>query len=97
MSDEEVAGHIAALSQLSVSELYLDRFEDGARHAERALVVARATGQVLLFPMLAPLCGSFWQLLGRLGEAADVSTGRSSRRGWSATPTAWRGRCSRVP
>ena len=48
MSDAELAGSIDATAHLASAEMYVDRFEESVAHAERALSVGRATGQ--LFP-----------------------------------------------
>ena len=55
MSDDELAGRIDAAAHLAAAELYLDRFDEAGRHAERALEVGRATGQ--LFPTAGPDAG----------------------------------------
>jgi DNA-binding CsgD family transcriptional regulator/tetratricopeptide (TPR) repeat protein len=72
MPDDELATCIGpATDALAAAELLLDRLADAAAHSERALAVARATGQGHVLPVL------FWAGLirtarGRLGEAADV-------------------------
>ena len=49
LSDDELAGHLEAAAWLAGVELYLDRYAEGEAHADRALAVARATGQGELF------------------------------------------------
>jgi DNA-binding NarL/FixJ family response regulator len=48
----------------------MDRYDDSAAHAERALKVARATGQQ--FPTLIPILASAHYMRGRLAEAIVV-------------------------
>jgi ATP/maltotriose-dependent transcriptional regulator MalT len=70
MSDTELAARIDASAHLATAEFYLDRFEDSRAHAERALGVARATGQQ--FPTLVPTLASALFMRGRLVEAVAV-------------------------
>ena len=68
LSDQELALRLDAAINLAGAELYLDRFDDAGRHAERVVAVARATGQpavvVFAFMLLA------WARMLR-GELAD--------------------------
>ena len=73
--DSTVAPLVASLNQLAVAEQYLDRIAEGAAHAARACEVARATNQGQLYPMLAPVHGSYLCFLGRLEAARDVLDG----------------------
>ena len=73
MSDAQLAGRIDAAAHLAAAELYMDRYDDAAAHAERALGVARATGQQ--FPTLIPTLASAHYLRGRLGEASELIDG----------------------
>jgi ATP/maltotriose-dependent transcriptional regulator MalT len=71
MSDDELARSRRSSNNLAPAELYSDRYEAAAKHAERALAVARATGQGQFLPTL------FWAGVirtgcGRLAEAADL-------------------------
>ncbi len=73
MPDEQLAGRIDAVAHLAAAELYMDRYDDAAAHAERALAVARATGQQ--FPTLVPTLASAHFLRGRLHDAGEVIDG----------------------
>jgi DNA-binding CsgD family transcriptional regulator len=71
MSDDELARSRRGANNLAVPELYIDRYEAATRHSERALSVARATGQGQFLPTL------FWTgvvrtACGRLREAAEL-------------------------
>ena len=77
MSDEELALRLDSLANLSAAELYLDRFAEAGRHAERGLVVAQATGQTEISPFLIPVLGTVLQMLGGLDEAVRVLDGAS--------------------
>ena len=77
MSDEELALRLDSLANLSAAELYLDRFAEAGRHAERGLAVAQATGQTEISPFLIPVLGTVLQMLGDLDEAVRVLDGAS--------------------
>ncbi len=70
MPDEELAGRIDAAAHLAAAELYMDRYDDAGAHADRALRIARATGQQ--FPTLIPILASAHFMRGRLAEAIEV-------------------------
>ncbi len=72
MSDKELALRLDSLANLSAAELYLDRFFDAGRHAERGLAVAQATGQTEISPFLIPVLGTVLQMQGSLEEAVRV-------------------------
>ena len=71
MPDEELARCIRAISSLAGAELYLDRLDDAAAHAERMLAVARASGQGSVLPILF-WTGTIRLARGRLAAAAEV-------------------------
>ena len=72
MPDEELAECLDhAVNALAAAELYLDRYEDAGRHAERALAVARQSGQGALLPVLFS-AGMIRRMRGRLVEAVEV-------------------------
>ncbi len=73
MSDDELAGSIDAAAHLAAAELYLDRYEEAVAHAERALAVGRATGQ--LFPTLVPTLATAHFMRGGLADAAEAVEG----------------------
>ena len=75
LSDEELAGYIEAAAWLAGVELYLDRYAEGDAHADRALAVARATGQGELFLLLVATLGGLWRQRGKLAEAGELLDG----------------------
>src|SRR5262249_18472300 len=88
MADEEVATAVAALSQLASAEAYLDKLDEGVAHLRRALDVARDTGQVQLFPSIAPTMGWLLALSGRPGEAAELLDAASEAARLTGSPHA---------
>jgi DNA-binding NarL/FixJ family response regulator len=75
LSDDELAGYIEAAAWLAGVELYLDRYAEGDAHADRALAVARATGQGELFLLLVATLGGLWRQRGKLAEAGELLDG----------------------
>ena len=73
MEDGELAGRLAAVAWLANAELYLDRYEDAATHAQRALAVGRATGQV--FPGVVTTVGTGLTVRGWSAEGAESLDG----------------------
>jgi len=70
-SEEELSRARRATNNIAATELYLERYADAARHSERALAVAVATGQGQFVPIL------FWTGIirltcGRLADAAEL-------------------------
>lgn len=72
LSDEEMAPRWNTLVHLASADLYLDRFPAATRHAERALLAARAMGQDELFPQAVAMLGGSLAVQGRLPEAAQL-------------------------
>jgi DNA-binding NarL/FixJ family response regulator len=91
MPDAEAATCVLGLCHLGAAELHLDRLGDGDVHTGRALAIARSTGQVQLFPMVAPLVGWALSVSGRLAEAREVQDGATeeARLTGSAHALAW--------
>ena len=91
MTDEEVAPLVAGLSQIAGAEIYLGRLAEGTEHARRALAVARATGQVQVFPSFAPTVGLLLTQRGRLDEAHALLEGAVEAVRLTGSPhaTAW--------
>jgi DNA-binding CsgD family transcriptional regulator len=92
LSDGELAGWIELSYWLSLAERYLDRLDDGLRHADRGIALARATGRNYILTMLLSQRCNILRWQGRLGEAlqaakegVDVAArlGSESRRGVS--------------
>jgi ATP/maltotriose-dependent transcriptional regulator MalT len=75
LSDDELALHLEAAAWLAGVELYLDRYAEGETHANRALAVARSTGQGELFLLLAATLGGLLRQRGKLVEAAELLDG----------------------
>ena len=75
LSDEELALRLDAAAWLAGAELYMDRYAEADRHAERALAVGRATGQGELFLVLFQILGRAWYVRGRLAEASELLDG----------------------
>ena len=70
MADDALLVRPDALSYLCSAATFLDRFDEACAHAERALRLARATGQ--LHPTLVPALGAAHLMRGRLAQAAEV-------------------------
>jgi len=75
LSDDELAGHLEAAAWLAGVELYLDRYAEGEAHANRALALARATGQGEVFLLLAATLGGLLRQRGKLADAAELLDG----------------------
>lgn len=73
MSDGDLAASIDASAHLAAAEIYLDRYDEGEAHAERALAVARATGQ--LFPTLIPTLATAYFVRGRIADSTSLIEG----------------------
>jgi ATP/maltotriose-dependent transcriptional regulator MalT len=75
LSDDELASRLDAAIWLASAELYSDRFSESDRHIDRALTVARATGQgeVLLFFLY--LQGRVWYVRGKLRSSTELIDG----------------------
>jgi len=72
LDDAALALRLDAAANLAGAELYLDRYEDAAAHAERALSVARKTGQSEYIPLPYSILGQVKLLRGQLVEAAEL-------------------------
>ncbi|HEU4657702.1 MAG TPA: AAA family ATPase [Capillimicrobium sp.] len=92
LSDAELARRLDAAAYLSGAELYLHRFAEARRHAERVLRVSRATGQGQQLPHVFATFGTCWHLAGRFAEAVEPLdgaveaarlTGNAQALGWS--------------
>jgi DNA-binding NarL/FixJ family response regulator len=75
LSDDELARRLDAAVWLAAGELYLDLYAEADEHAERALRLARATGQGELFRVLHPILGRAWYVRGKLPEAVELLDG----------------------
>jgi DNA-binding CsgD family transcriptional regulator/tetratricopeptide (TPR) repeat protein len=72
LDDAELALRLDAAANLAGAELYLDRYAEAAAHAERALSVARATGQSEYIPLPYSILGQVKLLRGQLAEATEL-------------------------
>jgi ATP/maltotriose-dependent transcriptional regulator MalT len=72
LGDAELALRLDAAVNLAGAELYLDRYQEAGVHAERALSVARATGQREFIPLAYSILGQVKLLRGQLAEAGDL-------------------------
>jgi ATP/maltotriose-dependent transcriptional regulator MalT len=72
LDDDALALRLDAAANLSGAELYLDRYEQAAAHSERALSVARKTGQSEYVPLPFSILGQVKLLRGQLVEAAEL-------------------------
>jgi DNA-binding CsgD family transcriptional regulator len=70
--DTELAQRLDAAANLAGAELYLDCYPAAEAHAERALAVARTTGQSEFVPLADSIRGQVKLLRGKLVEAAGV-------------------------
>jgi ATP/maltotriose-dependent transcriptional regulator MalT len=75
MSDDDLARDIQAAALLAGVELYLDRYAEADAHANRALAVARATGQGEHLLVLVETLGGVWRQRGKLAEAGELLDG----------------------
>jgi DNA-binding CsgD family transcriptional regulator/tetratricopeptide (TPR) repeat protein len=91
LPDAELARRLDAVVHLAGGELYLHRFADALRHAERALAIGRATGQHQLFPVAFAILGMTWMFLGPLRESLDALEGNAeaARLSGNAQTIAW--------
>jgi DNA-binding NarL/FixJ family response regulator len=72
MPDSALAPRLDAIANVATAELYIDRFRESCAHSERAIAIARATGQVARIPYLSPALGSARTFRGELAAAAEV-------------------------
>ena len=72
LDDAKIALRLDAAVNLAGAELYLDRYEEAEAHAERALAVARATGQSEFIPLAVSILGQVKLLRGHLAEAGEL-------------------------
>jgi ATP/maltotriose-dependent transcriptional regulator MalT len=72
LDDAELAVRLDAAMHLSGAELYLDQYREACAHAERALSVARVTGQSEFIPLADSILGQAKLLIGQLAEAGEL-------------------------
>lgn len=72
MTDADITDRLDILSNLVTAEMYLDRHVRGCAHGERALALARATGQTHLLPILTPILGTSLALAGEMNRSVEV-------------------------
>ena len=72
LDDAELAVRLDAATHLAGAELYLDQYAEAGVHADRALSVARATGQSEFIPLADSILGQAKLLGGHLAEAGEL-------------------------
>ena len=72
LDDDALALRLDAAANLAGAELYLERYEQAAAHSERALSVARKTGQSEYIPLPYSILGQVKLLRGQLVDAAEL-------------------------
>lgn len=72
LADDELGLRLDALANLATAELYLHRYEHAGEHAQRGLVIARATGQGDISPVLIPVLSNVLHTTGRIAQSADL-------------------------
>jgi ATP/maltotriose-dependent transcriptional regulator MalT len=72
LDDDLVAERLDALSSLAAAEVYLDRFDDAARHAERCMSLSRRYGDTAKLPVTAVVLGTAWWMIGDMERSAEV-------------------------
>lgn len=73
LGDDELEGHLGAVTNLSAAELYLHRYDAAERHAARGLAIAAASGQGEVVPFLKPVLATVLLHTGRVSEAALIA------------------------
>ncbi len=72
LADDELGLRLDALANLATAELYLHRYEHAGEHAQRGIVIARATGQGDISPVLIPVLSNVLHMTGRIAQSADL-------------------------
>jgi ATP/maltotriose-dependent transcriptional regulator MalT len=72
LSDRDLALRLDAAVHLAGAELYLDRFAEAGHHAERAISLARATGQPAHIPFAFMILAWVRMLRGELADGAET-------------------------
>ncbi len=72
LDDDELAVRLDAATHLAGAELYLDKYAEAGVHADRALSVARATGQSEFIPLADSILGQSKLLGGHLAQAGEL-------------------------
>ena len=91
LSDDDLARRLDAAANLANTELSLDLYAESRAHAERALALARATGQGARFPSLHIVLASIATVEARFADAAEILAGavESARLAGDAQGLAW--------
>ncbi|HSC90510.1 MAG TPA: AAA family ATPase [Gaiellaceae bacterium] len=72
LSDRELALRLDAAVNLAGAELYLDRFDEAGAHTERAIAVARGTGQPAVVVFAFMLLAWVRMLRGELADGGEM-------------------------
>ena len=91
LADDELGLRLDALANLATAELYLHRYEHAGEHAHRGLVIARATGQGDISPILIPVLSHVLHTTGRIARVSAPA-----RRGGRSGPPVWERAGARV-
>jgi DNA-binding NarL/FixJ family response regulator/tetratricopeptide (TPR) repeat protein len=75
LPDDELALRLDAAVNLAAAEIDLERLAEAGAHAERAMALARATGQSDVVPVLVLALGWVRRLRGQLAEASELFDG----------------------
>ncbi|MEV4312677.1 AAA family ATPase [Actinocrispum sp. NPDC049592] len=73
LSDGELSAWIEPAYWLSLAERYLDRLDDGLRHVDRGIALARATGRNYILTMLLSQRCNILRWQGHLGDALQAA------------------------
>jgi DNA-binding CsgD family transcriptional regulator len=91
LPDDVLTGGLDVLGHLGGTEVYLDMYAETWDHTQRAIRLARSSGQNDVFPMLYPCAGTSSMVLGRLTDSAAILdaaveaarlTGNAQNIGW---------------
>jgi DNA-binding NarL/FixJ family response regulator len=98
LADEEIAGRLEAPYYLGFAEFFCERYADAARHLQRGIALARATGQEqFLIPMRIGLAHAL-ETAGRVPQGVEVAeaaveaarlAGNRQILSWALTAEAW--------
>jgi ATP/maltotriose-dependent transcriptional regulator MalT len=75
LSDDELSLRPDAAGWLAIAEVYLDLYAEADAHANRALALARTSGQGDPLHRLYPVLPRVWYVRGKLAEATELLDG----------------------
>jgi len=71
LPDAAAVARLDAFSRLAFAELFLERYDESVRHAERGIGLARASGRGLYLPQMVHAQATSNVFRGRLGDAIE--------------------------